>query len=336
MASDLKQIDAAFERGGRPGIAPLNNFHKYLLVGLAIVMLSACSKAPTCTDEENFGLIKQIYQARFDRSIAYLPERVKQILETRFKDHPLTIESIIDEGRNSETGRQSCSATLVITLPTKLIESLPALQKERADFWAILYREHHSEREANRFKMHVSYVLQRTVDTKALTISAIDLYPLVHLVTDYAGNNIYTLVEQEKALVASQVPPSAGEIALLQANSEMPSITQFVGKQPSDALSDKFVDAKLKSLLTSNFNTFSENLAVASPLQEDGDFVYGSGNAVQSGGSDEAGFAIHKKTGAVYAVMLVDGKDVKWFGAAATKDFPAPLRKWLANKGVSN
>jgi hypothetical protein len=314
----------------------MNNFYKYLLAGCAVLILSACTKAPTCADEENFNLIKQIYQKKFDENNPNLPERVRNILNARFKDYPLTIESIMDDGRNSETGRQTCSASLVIALPTKLMESTPELMNNRTLIWLGLNQKHRVEIDGNRFKMHVNYVLQRTADTKALTISIEDLYPFVNLITDFAGTSLYTLQEQERAIVASLVPPSAGEIALMQSAPEMPSIAQLVGKQPADALGDKFVESKLKAFLTSNYAKFAENLAVASALQEEGDFVYGSGNAVQGGGSDEAGLAIHKKSGAVYAVMLVDGKDVKWFGAESSKDLPAPLRKWLANKGVSN
>lgn len=337
MASDLKLLRVAvFDRKGKAVTAPLSNIVKYLLTGFAIVILGACTKAPTCADEENFGLIKQIYQESFDKRTANLPERVKQILQVRFKDYPLTIESIMDEGRNTETGRQTCSADLVIVLPTKVVESAQDSISNRTLIRLGLNQKSDVKIDGNRYKMHVNYVLQRTADTKVLTITMEDLHPLAHLIIDFAGSSSYILIKEENALVASLEPPSAGEIALIQASPDMSIITQYIGKQPSEALADKFIETKFKALLTINYNTFAENLSVASALQEEGDFLYGSGNAPSGNGSDEAGFAIHKKSGAIYAVMLVDGKDVKWFGSGAVKDFPAPLRKWLSNKGVSN
>lgn len=336
MASDLKQIDAAFKRARRPDIAPLNNFHKYLLVGFAIVMLSACSKAPTCSDADSIGLVKQIYQEKYNKRIEGLSEKSVKALNQWFKEAPLSVESITNDGKNSETGKQTCSAELTVTIPTAAIA---ALHKDHFTIWAAMYNRMGVEINGNRFKMPVSYVLQRTEDSKVLTASLTDPSPLVELFINFVGATLEIQSSSNPkptdTPVVSEASP-AKDVDSTSVTSKMPSISQFVGKQPSDALRDKFVESKLNALLTSNYAQFSDNLAVASALREDGDFVYGSGNAQHGGGSDEAGFAIHKMTGAVYAVMLVDGKDVKWFGAAATKDFPAPLRKWLANKGVSN
>jgi hypothetical protein len=148
------------------------------------------------------------------------------------------------------------------------------------------------------------------------------------LVMDYVVE--LSLIGSNPSLMANALNSETS----MQVTTEMPSISQFVGKHPTNLFHNKFIDTKLKALLKSNYAQFVENMSVSSEIQDAGDYIYGSGIAPHGGGSDEAGYAIHKKTGVVYAVMLVDGKDVKWFGAAAAKDFPNPLRKWLADMGV--
>jgi hypothetical protein len=335
MASDLKQIDVAFERTGRADIAPLKNIYKYLLAGLAAVTLSACSKAPSCAEADSIGLVKQIYQEKYKKRLDGFSETAANPFNQWFKNAPLSVESITNDGKNSETGKQACSAELTLIVPADALSVVP---KELVGAWAA-WSKNVVEIKGNRFTMPVSYVLQRTEDTKVLTATLTDPSPLIEVFINFVSADLKYKSSQNPTSIDTPTVSEASSVkdtASKSVRPELASITKFIGIQPSDALGDKFVDTKLKALLTSNYAKFAENLAVASALQEEGDFVYGSGNAVQGGGSDEAGLAIHKQSGEVYAVMLVDGKDVKWFGAAATKDFPAPLRKWLANKGVSN
>lgn len=336
MASDLKNFNVvAFYATGQAVIEPLKNFYKYLFVSFAVVILSACSKAPSCADADSIGLVKQIYQEKYKKRMDGLSEMATKPFNQWFKDAPLSVESITNDGKNSETGKQACSAELTLSVPA---DALAVVPKELVGAWAA-WSKGVVEIKDNRFTMPVSYVLQRTEDGKVLTASLTDPSPLIEVFINFVSADIKYKSSQTPTPTSTPTvseAPLTKDAVSTSVTPEMPSITQFIAKQPSDALGDKFVETKLKALLTSNYAKFAENLAVASALQEEGDFVYGSGNAVQGGGSDEAGLAIHKKSGAVYAVMLVDGKDVKWFGAESSKDLPAPLRKWLANKGVSN
>lgn len=312
----------------------MNNAYKYLLAGLALVILSACSKAPSCSDTDSIALVKQIYQETYNKRMDGLSEKATKPYNDWFKKLPLTVESITNDGKNTETGKQMCSATLTLTVPAETLAPVP---KELLGAWTA-WSKGVVEISGNRFTMPASYVLQRTEDTKVLTASLTAPSPLIEVFIHFVSADIKYGSSQTPTPSAAPVVSEASQttnIASTSVTPDMPSIVQFVGKHPSDVLRDKFVEVKLKALLTSNYPQFVENLSVASELKDEGDYVYGSGLAPHGGGSDEAGFAIHKKTGAVYAVMLVDGKDVKWFGpTAVAKDFPSPLRKWLEDKGV--
>lgn len=312
----------------------MNNAYKCLITGLTVMILSACSKAPACADAESIALVKQIYQEKYNKKIDGFSEMETKPYNEWFKKLLLTVDTITIDGKNAETGKQTCSATLTLTIPAEAIAALPKVFFSAWTAWSkdvVVIKE-------NRFSMPVNYSLQRTEDTKLLTASLTDPSPLIDVFMSFVSADMKygsSLTPTPSTVSTVSVAPQTKDVASTEVMSEMPSIIKFVGKHPSDVLNDKYVEEKLKALLTTNYPMFVENLSVASELQDEGDYVYGSGNAPHGGGSDEAGFAIHKKTGVVYAVMLVDGKDVKWFGpTAVAKDFPSPLRKWLTDKGV--
>lgn len=62
----------------------------------------------------------------------------------------------------------------------------------------------------------------------------------------------------------------------------------------------------------------------------------GSGCTAHSRGVDEAAFAVNKVTVDVSASMLLDCKEIIWFGADAAANLPVPLYLWLKeHEGVS-
>jgi hypothetical protein len=81
---------------------------------------------------------------------------------------------------------------------------------------------------------------------------------------------------------------------------------------------------KLKSILYADYDAFYARLGVSS-FSLEGDYYVGSGNMQHRGLSDNAAFAINKQSGEVYAIMLIDGKQVKWFGKNDVSTLPTPL-----------
>lgn len=162
----------------------MNNANKYLLTGIAVVMLSACSKAPSCSDSDSIGLVKQIYQEKYNKRVNGLSETSLKALSHWFKESPLSVESITNDGKNADTGKQTCSAELTLTLPAEAIAALP---QQHYTIWAAMYNKMGVEINGNRFKMSVSYVLQRTEDTKVLTASLTDPSPLIELFINFVG-----------------------------------------------------------------------------------------------------------------------------------------------------
>ena len=58
-------------------------------------------------------------------------------------------------------------------------------------------------------------------------------------------------------------------------------------------------------------------------------FYVGAGCLPHACGIDEAAFTINRKTGEAYAIMIVDGKQITWYGVKDASTLPAPLLKWF-------
>ena len=121
-------------------------------------------------------------------------------------------------------------------------------------------------------------------------------------------------------------------------NAEAPStqesiqeLDKYVGQHPRKILKEPAIASKFRPLLLSakNYNIFRSRLSVSSGVELKNDFYVGTGCLPHACGSDEAAFAINRKTGEAYAVMIVDGKQITWYGVKDAQTLPTPLLEWF-------
>ncbi len=106
-----------------------------------------------------------------------------------------------------------------------------------------------------------------------------------------------------------------------------------VGEVPYDLVRSKTWTPKFRSILGDSYKAFVERIVVSSETKLEGEWVVASGLMPHNGGEDEAAFAINKRTGAVYAAMLEDGKDLSGFGFGPSwNDAPPFLKRWMAER----
>lgn len=91
---------------------------------------------------------------------------------------------------------------------------------------------------------------------------------------------------------------------------EWSSLQSAIGKYPSqtDLLDNSVLTGPLKALLGPKFDAFKTNLKVESPLQQDGDILYLSGNKPHQGGSDAAYLLVNPQTKALEVGLWQAGK----------------------------
>ena len=113
-------------------------------------------------------------------------------------------------------------------------------------------------------------------------------------------------------------------------------LSKYVGKHPKDVFEEKEITEKFKALLGKDYKQFIGNLEVSSSLELKGDFYVGEGCAPHSCSIDESAFVINKVNGVVHAIILVEGKEMYFFGANSAKNLPAPLYAWYKEHGGQN
>ncbi|WP_241120552.1 SHOCT domain-containing protein [Achromobacter xylosoxidans] len=142
-------------------------------------------------------------------------------------------------------------------------------------------------------------------------------------------------VEQVRAMFAKEdsTKPSAPAVQPV-ATSPAPTtqdLSKYLGEHPNTMLNDPSVKEKFAALFGSDkaeHEHFMNNLSVAGGVKEQDGFYFGEGQADHLGGVEEAAFAINKSTGKVFAIILVEGKTIKWAGVKAEQDLPPPLLAW--------
>lgn len=111
------------------------------------------------------------------------------------------------------------------------------------------------------------------------------------------------------------------------------NIPALVGKDPESALNDPALKDQFKMLLGDRLGAFRERLNVSSGITQEGEWVVGEGGMQHSFGVEEAAFAINSRTGETFAIMLTEGKEIRYFGTADVAKLPAPLQNWYKSHG---
>lgn len=142
-------------------------------------------------------------------------------------------------------------------------------------------------------------------------------------------------VDQVRAMFAKQAStaPSApiAQAVMTPPASAAQDLSKYLGEPPSAMLNDPSVKEKFTTLFggdKAEHEHFLNNLSVASGVKEQDGFYFGEGQADHLGGVEEAAFAINKSTGKVFAIILVEGKTIKWAGVKSEQDLPPPLLTW--------
>jgi hypothetical protein len=104
--------------------------------------------------------------------------------------------------------------------------------------------------------------------------------------------------------------------------------TGAVGMSPYDLVRTEAWKPKFVAVTQDEYPQFVDRLGVSSPMTLQGEWVVGQGNAVRSGGIDEAALAIGATSGRVYGAMMRDGSEIIGFGFDDWGSAPPYLQAW--------
>lgn len=112
------------------------------------------------------------------------------------------------------------------------------------------------------------------------------------------------------AVEAPAVPDTATTPTAMPITGEWAALQTFVNKSPSQSnlFTDSPIAADLRTLLGDKHAAFLTNMQVESPLQQDGDVLFASGNKQHAGGSDQAYLLVHPQTKALEVGLWEAGK----------------------------
>lgn len=111
----------------------------------------------------------------------------------------------------------------------------------------------------------------------------------------------------------------------------LPPLDNYVGQHPREIFKEPAIVSKFQSLLIDpeSYGIFRPRIDVSSGVELKNGFYVGAGCLPHACGSDEAAFAINRRSGEAYAIMIVDGKQITWYGVKDASALPAPLLKWF-------
>jgi hypothetical protein len=108
-----------------------------------------------------------------------------------------------------------------------------------------------------------------------------------------------------------------------------------VGRYPTDSadyLRTGPLADRLRGLLgATNYPVLLDNLAVSSPLRQEGAMLYLTGNRPNAGGTEAAAVVIHPATDAVRVWLLTGGEEWDVQDQGAPKTLPADVAKIMDN-----
>jgi hypothetical protein len=109
-------------------------------------------------------------------------------------------------------------------------------------------------------------------------------------------------------------------------------LSRYAGKSAASLMADAGMSAKLSQLLGKDYPAFRERIAVSGDVGQDAGYLWATGNMPHEG---KAGFAVNSKTGDVVALVLVGGKQYKFYGVSKPAELPLPLLEWYKQRNES-
>lgn len=172
-------------------------------------------------------------------------------------------------------------------------------------------------------------------DAERQEIEALRTGDVIQFKGKIAGSRMRSL-EVRPAILASKSSPEI-QPALSQHSIPTPvqstSVLALVGGSPEEALEKIDLKEKFKVVLGENLESFRERIGVSSPIRQEGEWLVGEGAMPHLFSIEEAAFAINSKNSEIFAVMLVGGKEIKYFGTDNTFNLPPPLLTWVKDHG---
>jgi hypothetical protein len=306
-------------------------------VALTVLALAGCgNKPPSCSDDKTVNIIKSMYLDSFQEQRNEPSMRVA-VRELNFKSVNAEALSVIEVRTTSteeKLGKLTCEGTLSIKLdPTVMAHLDKALAEGRVQaHWT----KDGIKKTTNSFTNSIFYTSQLTDDKKQQIVEMRGHQDLAVMVLGLGLIGAFNiLTEREEVDSPESTHPTGKKTDSGKAsNTAVPDFTSFLTLHPHEAIKSEYLQPKFKALLHTHYADFMKNLNVAGSPQLEGDFLYAHGNAPHSGGSEEASFAVNRKTGEVYAAILRDNNKFQWFGAKAAKDMPSVMQVWLKEKGA--
>ena len=311
---------------------------------VAATVLAGCVvKQPTCGDEASLSLVREVVMdeiAASDKQPSQDPGWSK-VFKTSSKIEFLVVRTT---SQDEKIGKANCAATMVTTFPegakTWLSNTMlpDAFRKD--------YPSLNMKIDGLKLSTDIRYSSQMTDDKKSLLVEVQGFSGVVEaasLAGRYGSFKPKIVVPEPSAAIAA--PATTGTETLSNAAPQAvqgtqattdgiasPNLAQYVGKSTFNLLADVGVTAKLKDLLGKDYAAFNERMGVSGEVRQEAGYLWGTGLMPHEGGSEEAGFAVNVQTGEVVALMLVGGKQYKFFGVSKPAGLPQPLLDWYKQR----
>jgi hypothetical protein len=311
---------------------------KVACLSLVIAALAGCgNKPPACGDEQNMTVVKQIFNDELAASNVQPSQdtgwldKFKQASKTEFS-------TIRTTGLDEKIGKVSCAATMVTTFPEgakNLLANTMLPDAFKKDYPGLNMKVN-----GLALSTDIEYSSQMTDDKKNLLVEVKGLQGVVEIAS-VAGRTGLFLVKPapntSTVAAAGEIPSTSAPQATqsTQAATDGTGATElsrYAGKSAASLMADAGVSVKLNQLLGKDYAAFKERMDVSGDVGQDAGYLWATGNMPHEGGSEVAGFAVNSKTGDAVAVVLVGGKQYKFYGVNKAGDLPTPLLEWYKQR----
>jgi hypothetical protein len=307
-------------------------------LSLVVAALAGCgNKPPACGDEQNMTVVKQIFNDELAASNNQ-PSQDTGWLDKFKQGSKIEFSTIRTTGLDEKIGKVSCAATMVTTFPEgamKLLASTMLPEAFKKDYPGLNMKVN-----GLALSTDIEYSSQMTDDKKNLLVEVKGLQGVVEIAS-VAGRTGLFLVKAAPttaAVAAAAETPSTNAPQATQSaqtatdGTGATELNRYAGKSAASLMTDAGISAKLKQLLGKDYPAFKERMEVAGDVGQDAGYLWAIGNMPHEGISEVAGFAVNSKTGDVVALVLVGGKQYKFYGASKPADLPQPLLEWYKQR----
>jgi len=283
----------------------MNQFAAGVAGAFILTMLPGCSNSvPKCSDDKTFALVRQIVINQMDQVVGTARfagveeyKGSKGLSETDIQDN-LKIELPRASAFDEKIKKYSCEAKLVA---------------------------------GGKVELPIKYGSQ--LDDKGEHIVFVGGIVLRDLLM--VGSALMEGIKEKRAKAIPQPQQATPSPQPAQVTLPSTNTSALVGKNASSALDAPTLKEKFKLLLGDELDGFRGRLETSSAITQEGEWLVGEGGKPHLFSMEEAAFAVNTKTSEIFAIMLTEGKNLKWFGATVVTNLPAPLQTWYKERGGS-